>query len=62
MDIKDFYHEKNILITGAAGTIGKQLVKLLLEYEPAELRLMDNNETEIFFLKNTPTQTMYTAS
>ena len=50
MDIKDFYHEKNILITGAAGTIGKQLVKLLLEYEPAELRLMDNNETEIFFL------------
>lgn len=48
--VAGFYKDKKILITGAAGTVGKEIVKQLLRYKPAELRLMDNNETEIFFL------------
>jgi FlaA1/EpsC-like NDP-sugar epimerase len=48
--MKKFYKSKRILITGAAGTIGKEMIKQLLPFEPSELRLMDNNETEIFFL------------
>jgi len=45
-----FYTNKKILITGAAGTVGKELVKLLIQFNPSELRLVDNNETGMFFL------------
>ncbi len=48
--MKDFYKGKKILVTGAAGTVGKEIVKQLNSFTPAELRLMDNNETEMFFL------------
>ncbi len=48
--MKNFYKGKKILLTGAAGTVGKEIVKQLVFFEPAELRLMDNNETEMFFL------------
>ncbi|MDL1957447.1 MAG: polysaccharide biosynthesis protein [Candidatus Desulfofervidus auxilii] len=45
-----YFSNKIILITGAAGTVGKELIRQLLKYKPAEIRLLDNNETEIFFL------------
>jgi len=52
------FKDKTIFITGAAGTVGKELTKQLLKYKPSEIRLLDNNETEIFFLmekyKNLP--------
>jgi len=48
--MKDFYKNKRILLTGAAGTVGREIVKQLYSFEPSELRLMDNNETEMFFL------------
>lgn len=48
--MNNFYKDRKILITGAAGTIGKEIVSQLFSFEPAELRLMDNNETEMFFL------------
>ncbi|MDH5681900.1 MAG: SDR family NAD(P)-dependent oxidoreductase [Spirochaetota bacterium] len=46
----NFFKDKRILITGAAGTVGKKLAGQILNYEPKELRLLDNNETEMFFL------------
>lgn len=49
-EIEGFYQGKKILVTGAAGTVGRELVKLLVKCNPKELRLMDNNETEVFFL------------
>jgi FlaA1/EpsC-like NDP-sugar epimerase len=49
-DLKNFYKNKRILVTGAAGTVGKELVRQILSFEPEEVRLMDNNESEIFFL------------
>ncbi|MEW6001833.1 MAG: SDR family NAD(P)-dependent oxidoreductase [Nitrospirota bacterium] len=48
--MKDFYKNKRILVTGSAGTVGKEIVKQLYSLEPEELRLMDNNETGMFFL------------
>jgi FlaA1/EpsC-like NDP-sugar epimerase len=45
-----FFKEKRVLVTGAAGTVGREVVRQLHSFEPAELRLMDNNETEMFFL------------
>ncbi len=39
-----------IMVTGACGTVGKELVRQLLEdYEVAELVAIDNNESELFF-------------
>jgi FlaA1/EpsC-like NDP-sugar epimerase len=51
--MKDFYNNKRILVTGAAGTVGREIIKQLSSYAPAELRLMDNNESEMFFLMET---------
>lgn len=48
--MKDFYHNKTILVTGAAGTVGKEVIHQLIGFEPAEVRLLDNNETELFNL------------
>jgi len=50
--VKDFYRDKTMLVTGAAGTVGKELVRQLMGFEPAEIRLVDNNETELFHLAN----------
>lgn len=46
----DFYKNKKVLITDAAGTVGREIVRQLYPLKPAELRLMDNNETKMFFL------------
>lgn len=44
---------KRVLVTGACGTVGTELVRQLLEndkYKPGELIGIDNNESELFFL------------
>lgn len=42
---------KKFLITGGAGTVGKELVRqLCLYYNPEEVRVIDNNESSLFFL------------
>lgn len=48
--MRNFYRDKTILVTGAAGTVGQELVRQLVELEPREIRLIDNNESELFFL------------
>ena len=44
---------KRILVTGACGTVGSELVRQLLEdaHNPAEVIALDNNESELFFLE-----------
>ncbi len=50
--MKDSFADKNILVTGACGTVGNELVRQLLEeYRPKEVMGLDNNESEIFFLE-----------
>ncbi len=45
-----FFHNKRVLVTGACGTVGSELVRQLLdEYQVAELIGLDNNEAELFF-------------
>ena len=48
--MKNFFRNKKILVLGAAGTVGREIVSQLDSIQPAELRLMDNNESEMFFL------------
>lgn len=50
--MKTFFKEKRVLVTGACGTVGRELVRQLLEdFEVKELIALDNNESEIFFLE-----------
>jgi len=47
------FENKRILVTGACGTIGSELVRQLLTdpgYAPAEVIGLDNNESALFFL------------
>lgn len=44
------FKKKRVLVTGAAGTIGCELIKQILEYQVEEVRAIDNNESELFFL------------
>ena len=45
-----YYHDKVILVTGGVGSIGSQLVRQLLSYNPKTLIILDNNETGLFDL------------
>lgn len=51
MENRDFYKNKTILITGGAGSIGKEIVKKVLGYSPEVVRIFDNNETGLFDLE-----------
>ena len=42
--IKNYIHGKRVLITGAGGNIGAQIVRECLKYEPALLVLLDKHE------------------
>jgi FlaA1/EpsC-like NDP-sugar epimerase len=48
---KNYFNDKVILVTGAAGSIGRELVKQLLMLNPKAVRAFDINETELFYLE-----------
>ena len=48
----DFYKNKKVLVTGGSGSIGKKIVKELIKYDVDVIRVLDNNETELFNLQN----------
>lgn len=49
--MKRFFRKKRILVTGACGTVGRELVRQLMELDNiTELVGIDNNESELFFL------------
>ena len=50
--MNSFFNDKRVLVTGACGTVGRELVRQLLEeYRVGELVALDNNESELFFLE-----------
>ena len=51
-ELKKFYENKVILVTGGVGSIGKEIVKTLLNFNPKAIRVLDINETALFELEN----------
>jgi FlaA1/EpsC-like NDP-sugar epimerase len=53
MPVLSFFSNKRIMVTGACGSIGAQLIQLLLQSgsPPAEIIGLDNNESGLFFLE-----------
>ncbi len=49
---KKFFKGKKILITGSAGSIGSEILRNILKFEPASLRCLDINENGQFELKH----------
>lgn len=48
---KNFFETRKVFVTGGCGTVGKELVKqLLVDYNVQELIVVDNNESEVFYL------------
>lgn len=50
--MNDFYKNKKILVTGGSGSIGREIVKSLLNYDVEVIRIFDNNETALFDLEH----------
>ena len=50
-DLKNFYEGKRILVTGGVGSIGSNIVRKVLEYNPKVVRVLDSNETGLFDLE-----------
>ena len=46
-----FFFNKTVLVTGGCGTVGREIVRQLLDHSPKEIRVIDTNESEIFFLE-----------
>jgi FlaA1/EpsC-like NDP-sugar epimerase len=42
---------RRVLVTGAAGSIGSELVRQIAHYQPQEIFLLDHNENGLFFLE-----------
>lgn len=60
---KKLYFKKTVLVTGAAGSIGSEIVRQLLNFSPKEIILFDNNENSLFKIKkeleNKKTKTIF---
>ncbi len=48
--LSEFFRAARVAVTGAAGTVGVELVRQLLSYPVKEVRALDNNESALFFL------------
>ena len=46
-----FLFNKSVLVTGACGTVGRELVHQILDQHPRDVRVIDTNESEVFFLE-----------
>jgi FlaA1/EpsC-like NDP-sugar epimerase len=50
--MSSYLENKRVFVTGASGTVGRELCRQLIEdYKVAELIGVDNNESELFFLE-----------
>jgi FlaA1/EpsC-like NDP-sugar epimerase len=48
--VRSAIHGRSVLVTGAAGSIGSELCRQILEHEPGILVCVDHNETGVFYL------------
>lgn len=52
MNIREMFHNKKILVTGGTGSIGREIVKQLLEFNPAQIRVFSRDDTKQFELEH----------
>ena len=50
--IGEFLNGKCILVTGAGGSIGTEVVRTILQFKPKKVAALDIDETELFYLVN----------
>lgn len=51
-EIKSYYKDKTILVTGGVGSIGSEIVKSILNYNPKVVRVFDSSENGLFELEH----------
>ncbi len=49
--IREFISEKRVMVTGAGGSIGSELVRQIISYDPAEIMLVDIYENGVYDLQ-----------
>lgn len=49
--IRNFLSGKTILVTGCGGSIGSELCRQIIKYNPGFLVLLDSNEANLFFIQ-----------
>lgn len=47
---ENFWSTQSVLITGACGTVGRELLRQIAMHRPIQIVGLDNNESELFFL------------
>ena len=50
-ELRQRFHGKKVLVTGAGGSIGSEICRQVIEFEPDELLIMGRGENRIFFLE-----------
>lgn len=45
-----FFEDARVVVTGASGTVGSELLRQLIELPVTEVRALDNNEESLFYL------------
>ncbi len=49
--IEEYIYGQTILVTGAAGSIGREISKQIAKYKPDKIIILDINENNLYFLK-----------
>jgi len=52
VSINEYLKGKRVIVTGAGGSIGSELVRKIATFHPAEILLFEIDETELFYLAN----------
>ena len=50
-EIRSYLHGKSVLVTGAGGSIGSQIVREIFKFKPSNLILVDVNENALYMLE-----------
>lgn len=52
VNIRETFYNKKILVTGGTGSIGREIVKQLLEFNPNQIRVFSRDDTKQFELEH----------